>query len=351
MPFGGALTVGLIGAGTSLLGGITGASAAKKAAAAQAASAAAAAKEVRQAAVDVNPQIINAGANASDLALRAGGHAEDTAATAAGGVRGAAVTANNLLNPYTASGSKANDVLSSGLAPGGQFNAQPKLSDLQIDPSFDFIRKNMETDLNRAAAARGVSNSGGTLKDLTNYEEGSLSKQYQQAFENFQNNRQNNFSDVNAIAGRGAAVAGQQGSNTLNAEGQAGGFLQHGADVNVGTGEFAGNASQHAADLTANNTLTAAERAGEYTTQQGNAQASGTVGAANAFNGALQGIGSAAGGALGAYQNNQIYQNYLQNPTTPGFVPYANAKPYNPNDSYGGANIPSFGAPVGGATR
>ncbi len=347
MPFGGALTVGLIGAGTSLLGGIFGGNAAKKAAAAQAAAAQGAAKEVRQAAVDVNPQIINAGANSSDLALRAGGHAEDTAAANAAGARGAAVSANNLLNPYAASGVQANDALSKGIAPGGQFNAQPKLSDLQLDPSFDFIRKNQEAAMNRAAAARGVSNSGATLKDLTNYEEGSLSAQYQRAFENFQTNRQNNFSDINQVAGRGSVAAGQQGTNTLNAEQSAGNFLTHGADVNLGASEFAGNATQHAADLTANNTLTAAEKAGDYTTQAGNAQASGIVGSANAWNGALQGIGSAAGGALGQYQNNQAYQNYLQNPAPAGFTPYASAKPYDPYSSYGGSNIPTQTGPGG----
>ncbi len=340
-----------MGAGTSLLGGILGGGAAKKAAAAQSAAAQAAAGEVRGAAVDTNPQIINNAANASNLALGAGSHAEDVASGNASGARGAAVSANNLLNPYAASGAQANDVLSKGVAAGGQFNAQPKLSDLQLDPSFDFIRKNMETDINRAAAARGVSNSGSTLKDLTNYEEGSLSSQYQQAFNNFQANRQNNFNDVNAVAGRGSAVAGQQGTNTLNAENSAGNFLAHGADVNVGTNEFAGNATSRAAEVTAAATNNAAREAGDYTTQAGNAKASGIVGGANALTGALSGVGSAVGGAVGQYQNNQAYQNYLQNPAPSNFVPYATATPYNPYASYGGSNVPSFGAPVGGATR
>ncbi len=351
MPFGGALTVGLVGAGTSLLGGLFGGNAAKKAAAAQSAAAQGAAKEVRQAAVDTNPQIINNAAKASDLALGSGAHAEDIASSNASGARGAAVSANNLLNPYAASGSQANDVLSKGIESGGQFNAQPKLSDLQLDPSFDFIRKNQEAAMNRAAAARGVSNSGSTLKDLTNYEEGSLSAQYQKAFENFQTNRQNNFADINTLASRGAAVAGQQGSNTLTAEQNAGGFLQHGADVNVGTNEFAGNATSRAAEVTAAATRDAAKEAGDYTTQAGNAQASGIVGQANAFNGALQGVGSAVGGAVGQYQSNQAYKNYLQSPSPGGFTPYAAAKPYDPYSAYGGTNVPGFGAPVGGATR
>ncbi len=349
MPFGGALSVGLIGAGTSILGGIFGNSAAKKAAAAQKASNEAAAKEVRQAAVDVNPQIINAGANSSDMALRAGGHAEDIASGNAAGARGAAVSANNLLNPYAASGVQANDVLSKGIAAGGQFNAQPKLSDLQLDPSFDFIRKNQEAAMNRAAAARGVSNSGATLKDLTNYEEGSLSAQYQKAFDNFQTNRQNNFLDVNQVAGRGAVAAGQQGSNTLTAEQNAGNFLQHGADVNVGANEFAGNATQHAADLTASNTLTSADKAAGYTVGAGNAQAAGYVGGANAINGALSGIGNAATTAYAISQDQNGGGN--GGGSYPNFLQYGNAKPYDPYAAYGGSNVPSFGAPVGGATH
>src|SRR5579862_4141609 len=104
MPFGGLLTVGLIGAGTNILGGVLGSSAAENAAAAQEQ---AAGQVENLAATDVSEAngLIASGAAGANSTL-AGTYAQDL----------------GLLTPYTGTGTNSLAMLNS-LVNGGGFQA------------------------------------------------------------------------------------------------------------------------------------------------------------------------------------------------------------------------------------
>jgi hypothetical protein len=306
-----------VGIGTSLFGGANSASAAKSAAAGQSQAAQQAGQKVQQAVVDANPQIIQGAANASDMALRAGGQVVDSAGQARDAVTGAVTRANSLLDPYATAGSGASDTLAAGLRTGGDFNKMPTLKDLQLDPSFDFLLQQQLKSKTRAAAARGGID-GTTLMDLSTFETGLRSQQYQKAFENFETATQSRFNNLNTVAGRGQQASGQQGTNLINGTEFGGNIVTDAYKTNLQANEFAGSQTYDAAKTTANNTIGGADRAAEYLTEGANAQAAGNVGAANAWNSALGGAANAAAAGGAMYLNNKNFANYLKNPAANG---------------------------------
>ncbi len=313
--------IGGAGILTNIIGAKKGANAANSAAQIQSQAAAAAGQKVQQAVTDSNPQIIQGAANASDMALRSAGQVVDSAGQARDAATGAVTNANALLNPYTTAGAQANDTLSAGLKTGGDFNKMPTLADLQMDPGAAWQRQQTEKTLGRSAAARGGAISGSALMDLTNYETGALSQDYQNAFNRFRQSTQDRFNNLNTVAGRGAQVAGQQGSNLLNGAEYGGNITTDAYKSNLAANEFAGSQTYDAAKTTAANTIGGADRAADFLTQGANAQAAGTVGAANAWAGGLSGAANSAGAAYGLYQQGQQNQNLinlLKNPAAKG---------------------------------
>ena len=79
-----------------------------------------------------------------------------------------------------------------------------------MDPGYQFRLSEGSKALERAAAARGSLQGGGTLKALTRYSQGEASQEYQNAFnrslQGFQANqtaRQQRFSNLSGLAGMG----------------------------------------------------------------------------------------------------------------------------------------------------
>lgn len=248
----------------SLLGGIFGSSAAKKAAAQQQAGAERAAATI---------------GNATTAAQQGMGEAVGTANTRLGEVYN---QQTNAINPYLSAGETGLSGLLSALQPGGEltnrFSFNP--TDIENSPEFQFQQKQGTQAVQRAAAAQGSSLGGGTLKALSQYNQGLASTSYQNAFTNALNSFNTN---------RTAAL---QPLQTLIGVGQ------------TGLGQF-NQAAQNYGNNTANNTMSGAQFSGS-TGMQGafgqaqayeggaNAGAAGTVGAANAWNSALSGIGNSA---------------------------------------------------------
>jgi len=136
----------------------------------------------------------------------------------------------------------------------------------QNDPGWQFRMKEGLKAIERSAASKGTLLTGGTLKDLNSWAQDTASneydkvynralREYQQAYGIFGNNQANQFGRLNALSQSGLTAAG---------------------NVNANNSGYA----QGASDL--------------YT-QQGNANAAGTVGSANAWNSALGNIGNTAG--------------------------------------------------------
>lgn len=232
MPFGGLLTAG-IGAGTSLLGGIFGGNAAGKA----------------------SQQYIQA-------LQQAQGQMQKTEGNVIGNYQ-----------PWINSGGQATSQLRDLLGtPGqgllqnwtGQFNA-PTAAEAAQTPGYQFQLQQGLNAAQNSAAGNGSLLSGRTLADLNNYAQGTASTNYQNVFNNdltqyqsayntFLNNQNNTYSRL-----MGESQTGLQGLGQMS--------------------QFASGMSGDIASLYG---------------QQGAAAAAGTIGQANAYSGALSGIGNAA---------------------------------------------------------
>ena len=123
-----------------------------------------------------------------------------------------------------------------------------------LDPSMAFRLGIGEQTTQRAANVGGGALSGNTLRALQDYSQGLASTEYSNAFNRFQTERGNIYNTLANIAGMG------QGA--------------------VNTGVQAGQAT--------------AQNLGQLAVGGGQAQAAGTIGAANAIAGALGGAGNAA---------------------------------------------------------
>ncbi len=281
---------------TGLIGGIFQRSAAKKAAEIQRQANVSAGNVVRDTTAAANENIRGAAARASDRVV-------DAAQQGATGVDVQAGNANLLLDPYARTGEQATNLLSAGIGQGGDFSSAYDASKLQMDPGYAFRLQEGQKALERSAAARGGATGGGVLKDLTAYSQGQASQEFQKAFDRFRQDRQDRFSNLNTLAGRGADVAGQQGTNLLGAS-------KFGADLNMRANEFAGQADLSQGSQTAGNDIRAGELQANYLTGAGEAQAGGIVGGSNALWGSVtKGIQS----GVNAYS----LQNLLKNPAAP----------------------------------
>lgn len=186
-----------------------------------------------------------------------------------------------LFAPYLAAGSDSLSSLQQLSGAGGPLDKQFSFGakDLQDDPGYQFTLAEGKKAIERAAAAKGGLFSGATLKSLTGYATGASSTHFNDAFQRaastFDLNRTNALSRIGSLQNlaqlgyTGTAASGQAVANT---EGQKATNL-----VNQGRG-------------TADIGLRGSETIGRALTGQGTAQASGTVGQANAWQGAVGGV-------------------------------------------------------------
>ena len=136
----------------------------------------------------------------------------------------------------------------------GEFGYLSKSFDgnYQADPAFQRRLEEGQKAIERSAAARGGLLSGATQKALNEFAQSVASDEYAQAYNRYVTEQTNLYNSLAAQAGLGSRTA-----ELLTTSGQ--------------------------------NT---ANQIGDYTTQSGNAQAAGTVSAANAWQSGLSGAGS-----------------------------------------------------------
>jgi hypothetical protein len=104
-----------------------------------------------------------------------------------------------------------------------KFQQSFSMADFQADPGYAFRMQEGQKALERSAAARGMTNSGATLKSLANYSQGVASDEFGNAYNRFNNDRNTQFGRLGTIAGMGQSAtgqAGQAGQNYANAFGQ-----------------------------------------------------------------------------------------------------------------------------------
>lgn len=137
-----------------------------------------------------------------------------------------------------------------------------------IDPGYAFRLKMGQDQAMRQANLGGGSIGGNALAGLQDYTQGLASQEYGNAFNRFQTQRGNIYNTLASIAGLGQTSLGQTG--------------QAGTQVGANIGQAISNA--------------------------GSAQAAGTVGAANAYGGAIQNVGN-------QYMLSQMLKPQTQTPT------------------------------------
>lgn len=106
----------------------------------------------------------------------------------------------------------------------GDWNRDFTMADFQTDPGYAFRLAEGQKAIDRAAAARGMGNSGATMKAIANYGQNMASSEYQNAYNRFNNDRTNRFNRLSSIAGVGQTASnqlGQAGQNFANMAGEA----------------------------------------------------------------------------------------------------------------------------------
>lgn len=309
MPLGGLI----VGAGTSILGGILGSSAASKAAKQQAAADQAAAGAVDKAtggAIDAgyagitqSNQAINNGVASANQAINTGvGAANDAIAGANSGVSGIYGSETGSLQPYLGAGAVGLNTLQSTA---GTFKA-PTLAQAQATPGYQFTLQQGEQAIQNSAAAHGMLQSGGTQKALAQYATGLADNTYNNLFNQdlaaYNANQQGllslanlgvtansqNISAGSTYGGQLTSLAGLSANSNL----QGAGLL---ANTNMSGAGLLSSTAMQGNQYIGTTGLQGAVDAGNFRVGAGNAQAAGTMGAANAWGGALGGVSNSIG--------------------------------------------------------
>ena len=241
------------------------------------------------------------------------------------------------------------------------------------DPGYGFRFREGQKAVERQAATRNGLISGAALKASQRFGQDMASQEYQNAFNRYQTSRSNTLSPLQQLTGQGANAAGQLGQYAQNYGANIGNaYANYGNTVtgmfgnqtnmlNSGLGTVAGmqnNAYGNAANLTGAAYGTYGNNVagvyGNYGTNlsnlygaQGQANASGTVGSANALTG---GLSNAANGYMQGAMLNSLSPNAggVNGTTYQGWggsnasSTYANPYEYNmgvkgfiANDAYG----------------
>lgn len=104
------------------------------------------------------------------------------------------------------------------------------LSDFQADPGYQFRLGEGQKALERSAAAKGKLYSGGTLKDLTNYNQDFASNEFANSYNRFQNNRATKYNQLASLAGLGQISANQITGQTGQLGSRLGDYTMNAAD-------------------------------------------------------------------------------------------------------------------------
>lgn len=145
------------------------------------------------------------------------------------------------------------------------------MKQFQADPGYNFRMAEGLKGLERSAAARGLLQSGGTLKGIQQYGQNLASSEYENAFSRYLSQREARLDPYRYLSSQGQAAAVGQAANV----GSTGATLA------------------------------------EIAAQRGNVNAAQAAGAAGAIGNAFSSIGQ----GVGSYFANQPYMNYLSSIT------------------------------------
>lgn len=117
-----------------------------------------------------------------------------------------------------------------GITP-GMFSQKFADTEFRADPGYQFRLTEGINALDRSAAARGGIGSGGTLKALTRYAQGTADQTYNDAFNRFNTENTNIFNRYSNVAGLGQTATNQTGAAGQNYANNAGQNVLAGANA------------------------------------------------------------------------------------------------------------------------
>ena len=208
------------------------------------------------------------------------------------------------------------------MAPGGVGQRAFTAADMAAyDPGYQFRLDEAAKAVQSSAAARGGASRGGALKALLQRSQDVASSEFGAASDRFRQQQQDRYARLFGTAQLGGAYAGQAGANLMGA-GQAGlGAAEYAAGLGQRGAEYAGNVGLQSTQIQGGNAMDTQRMIADLMTGGAAARAAGTVGSANAWSGALGGVGQAAAGVGNYYQDKELLCQWM-NPAlkTPNFT-------------------------------
>lgn len=319
----GVIVGSVISAGASLLGGANSAKAARDAANTQADSA----RESGALSYQISQQQLAAQKDALDRQIASQGATVDKQLLAQRDSLDSQLAFQKMMYeqtradfaPYREAGTANLNQLSTLLGIGGNAGAAdygkyktaeftPEMFKAGVDPGYAFRLSEGLKGLDRQAAARGGLISGNALKAASGYAGDQASQEYTNAFNRYQTTRTNTLAPFQMGAAAGQSAAAMQGASNANfgsAGGQAYGAYGQGVTGSLANAGNMANTAYGNYGAGTTGTLGAyGANATNALTGAANANASGIVGGANAYNTALGGISNIA---------NSYYLNSLLN--------------------------------------
>ena len=116
--------------------------------------------------------------------------------------------------PWRDAGAKSLGELSGQM---GDLSRSFTMTDFQQDPGYQFRMDEGQKALERGAAAKGGLMGGGTLKALSRYGQDFASNEYTNAYNRFNNDRDQRYSKLSSLAGVGQSTSAQMANNGMQA--------------------------------------------------------------------------------------------------------------------------------------
>jgi hypothetical protein len=122
--------------------------------------------------------------------------------------------ARNDLAPYRQAGTQALSQLQSQMP---DLTRSFSAADFQADPGYQFNLQQGQNAIQRSAAARGLLNSTGTMKNLAGFTSGLASNEYSNAYNRFTQNQNQRYNMLSSLASGGQGAIGQTNAAGMNA--------------------------------------------------------------------------------------------------------------------------------------
>lgn len=125
--------------------------------------------------------------------------------------------------PWLEQGKASLSQLANLTKPGGELMRTYGAADFEADPGYQFRLGEATKGADRAMAARGLTNSGTALRELSRVNQGMASDEFQNAYNRWMQQRQNQYNMLSDLANTGQVTGGQLanlGSDYSNQYGQ-----------------------------------------------------------------------------------------------------------------------------------